>query len=82
MRQAERGWSRPPPDIPSWFVIGDADLNIPPALQRFEAERAGARGTREVSGGSHALAVSNPDVIAQTILDALDAVTPTTAAVD
>ncbi|WP_030439643.1 alpha/beta fold hydrolase [Actinoplanes subtropicus] len=69
-------------NLPSWFVIGDADLNIPPALQRFEAERAGARSTREISGGSHAVAVSNPDTVAQTILDALQAVTPTMAAVE
>lgn len=47
-------------DVPSWFVLGDEDLNIPPAVQRFGAGRAGARATREVPGGSHALAVSNP----------------------
>ncbi len=60
-------------DIPSWFVIGDADRNIPAALQRFEAERAGARATREVAGGSHAVAVSNPDAVAETILEAVEA---------
>jgi pimeloyl-ACP methyl ester carboxylesterase len=57
-------------DIPSWFVIGDQDRNIPAALQRFEAERAGARATREVAGASHALAVSNPEAVAETILAA------------
>jgi len=61
-------------DVPSWFVIGDKDLNIPPALQRFEAERAGARAIHEVSGGSHAVAVSRPDRVADTILDAVDEV--------
>ncbi len=66
------GWK----DIPSWFVIGDADRNIPAALQRFGAERAGARGIREVAGGSHAVAVSNPAAVAETILDAVDAVMP------
>jgi pimeloyl-ACP methyl ester carboxylesterase len=60
--------------IPSWFVVGGADRNIPAAVQRFEAERAGARGTREVADGSHAIAVSNPEVVAETILEALDAV--------
>ena len=59
--------------IPSWFVFGDQDLNIPAALQRFVAERAGAKGTREVAGASHALSVSNPDAVAATILDALAA---------
>jgi pimeloyl-ACP methyl ester carboxylesterase len=66
------GWK----DTPSWFVIGEADRNIPAALQRFEAERAGARGIREVAGGSHAVAVSNPDAVAETILAAVDAVVP------
>jgi pimeloyl-ACP methyl ester carboxylesterase len=60
--------------IPSWFVIGAADRNIPAAVQRFGADRAGARGTREVADGSHALAVSNPEVIAETIRDAVGAV--------
>jgi pimeloyl-ACP methyl ester carboxylesterase len=61
---------------PSWFVYGDADQNIPAALQRFMAERAAARGVREVRGASHAIAVSQPDEVAGTILAALDAVTP------
>lgn len=63
------GWK----DIPSWFVIGEQDRNIPAAVQRFGAERAGARGIRAVADGSHAVAVSNPDVVAETILDAVDA---------
>ena len=44
------GWT----STPSWFVFGDQDLNIPVALHRFLAERAGSKGTREVAGGSHA----------------------------
>ena len=63
-------------NIPSWFVIGAQDRNIPAALQRFGAERAAARGVREVADGSHAVAVSNPGVVAETILDAVAAVTP------
>jgi len=59
--------------IPSWFVYGDQDLNIPAALQRFAAERAGARGTSEIAGGSHALSVSCPDAVAATILEAVGA---------
>ena len=38
--------------IPSWFVFSDEDLNIPVALHRFFAERAGAKATREVAGAS------------------------------
>jgi pimeloyl-ACP methyl ester carboxylesterase len=60
--------------IPSWFVIGAQDRNIPAALQRFEAQRAGARGVVEIPTGSHASAVSNPDVVVKTILEAVQAV--------
>ena len=30
-------------ELPSWFVIGEEDRNIPAQLQRFMAERAGAQ---------------------------------------
>jgi pimeloyl-ACP methyl ester carboxylesterase len=59
--------------IPSWFVFGDEDLNIPVALHRFMAERAGAKDVREVAGASHALSVSAPDAVTAAILDALSA---------
>ncbi|WP_350275451.1 alpha/beta hydrolase [Kribbella sp. HUAS MG21] len=57
--------------IPSWFVFSDLDLNIPVALHRFFAERAGAKNTVEIAGGSHALSVSQPEAVTATILDAL-----------
>jgi pimeloyl-ACP methyl ester carboxylesterase len=60
---------------PSWFVYGDADANIPAALQRFLAERAGAREVRAIPGGSHAISVSRPDEVAATVLAAVEAVT-------
>ena len=60
--------------IPAWFVVGGDDRNIPAELQRFEAKRAESRGTREVLDGSHAVAVSQPDVVAASILDAVTAV--------
>ena len=59
--------------LPSWCVFSDADLNIPVAEHRAGAERAGARGVREVPGGSHALSVSQPGPVADTILEALAA---------
>jgi len=52
-----------------------ADLNIPVALHRFMADRAGAKGVREVSGASHALSVSHPESVTTSILEAVDAVT-------
>ena len=60
--------------VPSWFVFGDEDLNIPVALQRFMADRAGAKGTREMAGASHAVGVSEPDAVTATILDAAGSV--------
>jgi pimeloyl-ACP methyl ester carboxylesterase len=57
--------------LPTWCVFSDADLNIPVAEHRAGAERAGARGVREVPGGSHALSVSQPGPVAETILEAL-----------
>ncbi|MBP2707881.1 alpha/beta hydrolase [Microbispora sp. RL4-1S] len=58
--------------IPSWFVHGERDLNIPAAALRFMAERAGSRGTTEIPGASHALAASQPDAVAAVIRDAAD----------
>ncbi|TDD68944.1 alpha/beta hydrolase [Jiangella aurantiaca] len=60
--------------IPSWFVFSDQDLNIPVELHRYLADRAGAKGTREMRGASHALSVSEPDAVTASILDAVNAV--------
>jgi pimeloyl-ACP methyl ester carboxylesterase len=65
-------------DVPSWFLIGEEDHIIPAALQRFMAERAGARRVLEIPGASHAVTVSQPDATAQLILEA--AATPVGAA--
>ncbi|QEO13076.1 alpha/beta hydrolase [Agromyces intestinalis] len=62
--------------IPSWFVYGDADLNIPVAVHRVGAERASSRGTREIAGASHAISVSQPEAVAETILAAVAATVP------
>lgn len=58
-------------DIPSWFVFGDEDRNIPAELMRFLAGRADAKRTTEVAGASHAISVSAPDAVASTILEAV-----------
>jgi pimeloyl-ACP methyl ester carboxylesterase len=57
--------------IPSWFVFGEVDKNIPVAAHRFMAERAGAREVVEIEGASHAVGVSHPDEVADVILRAL-----------
>ena len=59
--------------IPSWFVFGEQDQNIPAELTRFVAERAGSRGTRELPGASHAISVSQPDAVAECIRTAVAA---------
>jgi pimeloyl-ACP methyl ester carboxylesterase len=64
-------------EVPSWFVIGEHDLIIPAELQRWMAERAGAQGTVEVPGASHALPVSQPQATIEVIVDA--AAAPTAA---
>jgi pimeloyl-ACP methyl ester carboxylesterase len=57
-------------ELPSWFLIGELDRNIPAELQHFMAERAGARRTVEIPGASHAIAVSQPETTVDLILEA------------
>jgi pimeloyl-ACP methyl ester carboxylesterase len=59
-------WKR----LPSWFLVAGQDRNIPAALQRVMADRAGARRTVELPTASHAAAVSHPDATARLILEA------------
>ena len=58
-------------ELPSWFLIGEDDRIIPPELHRFMAERAGARGTVEIPGASHAAGISQPQATAELIIVAL-----------
>ncbi|QWK81891.1 alpha/beta fold hydrolase [Ochrobactrum sp. BTU1] len=53
--------------IPSWFVYGDQDKNIPPAAQAWMAERAHSKKTVVIKGGSHVVMVSHPDVVSNLI---------------
>jgi pimeloyl-ACP methyl ester carboxylesterase len=57
-------------ELPSWFVVGEEDRIIPAELQRFMAERAGARRMLEIPGASHALSVSQPQATVDLILEA------------
>ena len=58
--------------IPSWYLIATEDRAIPPATQRFMAERAGAT-TAEVRA-SHVPMNSRPSAVTDLILDAANAV--------
>ncbi len=58
--------------VPSWFVYGDGDRNIPPAALAFMAERAKSRKTIVVRGASHVVMMSNPDIVAGLIAEAAE----------
>ena len=58
--------------LPSWFVFGDADKNIPVEGLRFMAERAKPIATREIPGASHSVMVSQPDAVVALILEAIE----------
>lgn len=53
--------------IPSWFVYGNEDKNIPPQALQFMAERAKSKYTEVVRGGSHVVMTSNPKAVAKVI---------------
>ena len=61
--------------IPCWYLLGTEDRAIPPALQRFMAERANA--TIVEVAASHVSFVSQPDVATQLISQAVEATVPT-----
>lgn len=56
--------------IPSFFIYGDADKNIPPAALRWMAERAKSRKTISLKGGSHVVMISHPRDVAKIIEEA------------
>ncbi|MER6160659.1 alpha/beta hydrolase [Streptomyces sp. NPDC001868] len=56
--------------IPSWFMVAKKDKTISPALERFQAERAGSH-TVEVNS-SHVVMMSHPDKVASLIKSAAD----------
>jgi pimeloyl-ACP methyl ester carboxylesterase len=60
------GWR----SIPSSYLLGTEDRAIPPAGQRFMAERGNAR-IEEVAA-SHASMVSQPEALTQMILSAVE----------
>lgn len=53
--------------IPSWYIYGDKDKNIPPQAMEFMAKRADAKAVKVVKGASHVVMVSNPEPVARLI---------------
>ena len=57
--------------LPCWYLLGTEDKAIPPALQRFMAERANA--TIVEVPASHVSYVSQPDAATELVLQAVEA---------
>jgi pimeloyl-ACP methyl ester carboxylesterase len=60
-------------DRPSWALVAERDNAIPPAGQRWMAERAGA--TIGTVGSSHAVMLAQSAAVSETILEAARSVT-------
>jgi pimeloyl-ACP methyl ester carboxylesterase len=56
--------------IPSWFIHGTGDKNLPVATVEFMAKRARAQKVVELEGASHLLLVSHPRETAKMIVEA------------
>jgi pimeloyl-ACP methyl ester carboxylesterase len=56
--------------LPSYFVYGDGDKNIPAEALGFMAKRAGSRRTVVVDGASHVVMVSHPQAVTDLIEEA------------
>ncbi len=65
-KSGEPAWK----SVPSWFLFGSEDRNIPVAALRFMAERAGSRRTVEVAGGSHTVAIPEAAALVELIAEA------------
>jgi pimeloyl-ACP methyl ester carboxylesterase len=63
---AAEGWKT----IRSWYVVGDADLVIPPALQMMMATRAKST-ISHVPGGSHPSMIEHPEGTVSAIMAAI-----------
>lgn len=53
--------------VPSWFIYGSKDRNIPAAAHAFMADRAKSRQTVVVDGASHVVMISNAAAVAKLI---------------
>jgi pimeloyl-ACP methyl ester carboxylesterase len=60
--------------IPSWFLYGSLDKNIPPAVHAFMAQRANAVQAVEIQGASHVVMISHPDALVKMIDDAANTI--------
>ncbi|MBT2502842.1 alpha/beta fold hydrolase [Curtobacterium sp. ISL-83] len=66
---AEPAWRT----VPSWFLFGSLDKNIPAAAHRFMAERAHSRRTVELENGSHTVGIPEAAKVVDLIREAAEA---------
>lgn len=62
--------------VPSWFLFGEMDRNIPAGAHHIMAERAGSRRTVEIPGASHVVGMSHVAETVEIILEAARASAP------
>jgi pimeloyl-ACP methyl ester carboxylesterase len=60
--------------IPSWGLVAGQDKAIPPACERWMYSRANARKVVEVPNSSHVAMISHPNIVADLIEDAAQAI--------
>jgi pimeloyl-ACP methyl ester carboxylesterase len=60
--------------IPSWFVYGVLDKNIPAEVVEFMADRAHAKKAVPIKNASHVVMISHPDAVVRLIRDATSTV--------
>jgi pimeloyl-ACP methyl ester carboxylesterase len=56
--------------LPSWFIYGEQDRNIPAAAMEFMAKRAAARKSVPIKGASHVVMLSHASEVSQLIEEA------------
>ena len=56
--------------VPSWFVFGERDRNIPAGAHHVMATRANSQHTVEIPGASHVVGISHPDDIIRMVTQA------------
>jgi pimeloyl-ACP methyl ester carboxylesterase len=74
-RAAAAAWK----NLPAWALVATSDNAIPPAAERFMAERAGAQPI-EIDA-SHSVALSQPTAVAELIRTAVEATSAVPVAV-
>ncbi|MHC5794745.1 alpha/beta fold hydrolase [Lacisediminihabitans sp. FW035] len=57
--------------VPSWFVFGEEDRNIPAGAHHAMADRAGARRVVQFPGASHVVGISHPAEVVKIVREAI-----------